>query len=96
MLPLNAKLLSSQPTACSSGRRTQLIEQLSGAGPVDLEQHARAAVMTEDLVLGSAVAAVVGAKAKADQPLSPSALAERLLGDVHERISGKLKTVLYN
>lgn len=77
-------------------KRGQLIQQLSTAGPVELEQHARAAIMTEDLVLGSAVAAVVSAKAKADQPFSPAALADRLLGDVHARIADKLKTVVFN
>ena len=44
----------------------------------------------------SSLAAVVSAKAKADQPFSPAALADRLLGDVHARIADKLKTVIFN
>lgn len=82
--------------ALGDPKRGQLIQQLSTAGPVELEQHARAAVMAEDLVLGSAIAAVVSAKPKADQPFSAAALADRLLGDVHARITDKLKTVIFN
>lgn len=82
--------------ALGDAKRGQLIQQLSTAGPVELEQHARAAIMSEDLVLGSAVAAVVSARAKAEQPFSPAALADRLLGDVHARITNKLKTVVFN
>lgn len=52
--------------------------------------------MGEDLVLGSAVAAVVASNAKADQPFNPIALAERLLGDLHARIAGKLMQVVFN
>ena len=82
--------------ALGESRRGLLIDQLSNAGPVELEQHARVAVMTEDLVLASAVAAVVGAKAKADQPFGPSALVDRLLGEIHDRIATKLRQIVFN
>lgn len=77
-------------------RRTNLMQQIAGAGPVELEVLARQAVMTEDLILGSAVAAVVSGKAKADQPFSPIALAERLVGEMHARVGDKLKQVILN
>jgi hypothetical protein len=82
--------------ALGDPKRTQLIQQLDFAGPMELEQHARAAVMTGDLVLASAVAAVVGSMPKADQPFSAIALAEAVLGDVFTRISQKLTTILLN
>jgi hypothetical protein len=53
-------------------------------------------LMTEDLILGSAVAAVVSGKAKADQPFSPIALAERLVGEMHARVADKLKRIVLN
>jgi hypothetical protein len=82
--------------ALGEARRGNLIQQMSGAGPVELEVLARQAVMTDDLVLGSAIAAVVGARSKADQPFSPVSLAERLLGEVYARIAQKLKTIVFN
>lgn len=74
-------------------RRTHLMQQLEGAGPVELETAARTAIMTGDLVLGAAIATVIDRRPKDRRPFAVQALAERMLGEVWKRMTAKLEGV---
>jgi hypothetical protein len=69
-------------------RRTHLMQQLEGAGPVELETAARTAIMTGDMVLGAAIATVIDRR-----PFAVQAFAERMLGEVWKRMTAKLEGV---
>ncbi|UTV81830.1 hypothetical protein MQE22_04165 [Acidithiobacillus sp. YTS05] len=79
--------------ALGDPKRTQYQLQLEGAGPVELETTARAAIMTNDLVLAAAIVTVVDRRPKERRPFSVAALAERMLGDVWGRMHAKLEGV---
>lgn len=79
--------------ALGEARRTHLMQQLEGAGPVELETAARAAIMTGDMVLGAAIATVIDRRPKDRRPFAVQALAERMLGEVWKRMTAKLEGV---
>ncbi len=74
--------------ALGDPRRTNLIHQLEGAGPVELETAARTAVMSGDMVLASAIITVIDRR-----PFPPADLATRVIGEVWKRVSAKLDGV---
>lgn len=79
--------------ALGDPRRTNLMQQLEGAGPVELETAARTAIMTGDLVLGAAIATVIDRRPKDRRPFAVQPFAERLLGDIWKRMAAKLEGV---
>lgn len=79
--------------ALGEARRTHLMQQLEGAGPVELETAARTAIMTGDMVLGAAIATVIDRRPKDRRPFAVQALAERMLGEVWKRMTAKLEGV---
>lgn len=62
-------------------KRTNLIQQLSGAGPAELKTAATLAVATSDVILGAAVASLLDRTPQKQRLVSPMELAERLVGD---------------
>lgn len=79
--------------ALGEARRTHLMQQLEGAGPVELETAARTAIMTGDLVLGAAIATVIDRRPKDRRPFAVQAFAERVVGEVWKRMTAKLEGV---
>lgn len=79
--------------ALGDPRRTNLIHQLEGAGPVELETAARTAVMSGDMVLASAIITVIDRRPRDRRPFPPADLATRIVGEVWKRISTKLDGV---
>jgi len=62
-------------------RRTDLLKQLSGAGPAELRQMAALAVATKDAVLGAVLQTVNDRLPRRDRPISSAQLAAALVGD---------------
>ena len=62
-------------------RRTDLLKQLSGAGPAELRQMAALAVATKDAVLGAVLQTVNDRLARRDRPISSAQLAAALVGE---------------
>lgn len=79
--------------ALGDPKRTQFQFQLDGAGPMELETAARTAIMTNDLVLGAAITSVIDRRQKDRRPFSVQAFAERMLGELWKRMTGKLEGV---
>lgn len=79
--------------ALGETKRTNYIQQLEGAGPVELETAARLAVMSGDMVLASAIAAVIDRRHKDRRPFTVTAFAERMVGQTWERINRKLEGI---
>lgn len=79
--------------ALGDPKRTQYQIQLEGAGPVELENAARSAIMTGDLVLGAAIVTVIDRRPKDRRPFMVQAFAERVVGEVWKRLNGKLEGV---
>lgn len=79
--------------ALGETRRTHLMHQLEGAGPVELETAARTAIMTGDMVLAAAIATVIDRRPKDRRPFAVQAFSERLLGEVWKRMTAKLEGV---
>ena len=79
--------------ALGDPKRTAYIQQLAGAGPVELETAARQAIMSNDLVLAAAIATVVD-RAPRDQRKSlgwtPADLARRVMGSLFENLKANL------
>lgn len=74
-------------------KRTQFQIQLEGAGPVELENAARTAIMTGDMVLAAAIVTVIDRRPKDRRPFMVQAFAERVVGEVWKRLNGKLEGV---
>ena len=79
--------------ALGDPKRTHFMEQLEGAGPVEMETAARQAIMTGDLVLASAIATVVDRRPKDRRPFTVQAFAERVIGPSWDRVNTKLEGV---
>ena len=79
--------------ALGDPKRTHFMEQLEGAGPVEMETAARQAIMTGDLVLASAIATVVDRRPKDRRPFTVQAFAERVIGPIWDRVNTKLEGV---
>lgn len=79
--------------ALGDPKRTQYMQQLEGAGPVEMETAARQAIMTGDLVLACAIATVVDRRPKDRRPFTVLAFAERVIGPTWERVNAKLEGV---
>jgi len=75
-------------------RKTQLMLQLSEAGPTELEAAARTAIMGGDIVLASAVATVVDRLPRDRRPFSVADFASRVIGLQYEQLSTKLEAVM--
>ena len=76
-------------------RKTQLITQLTGAGPLELEAAARMSIMTSDLVLASAVALVVDRMPRDRRPFTVADFADTVMGGQFADAERKLKAVLF-
>jgi hypothetical protein len=79
--------------ALGDAKRTQYMQQLEGAGPVEMETAARQAIMTGDLVLAAGIASVVDRRPKDRRPFTVQAFAERVIGPLWERVHTKLEGV---
>jgi len=79
--------------ALGENRKSQLIEQLTGAGSIECEAAARMAVLTTDIVLASAVMIVVDRKSRDRRPFPIADLAERMIGSLFKDVDKKLKAV---
>lgn len=62
-------------------RRTDLLRQLTGAGPAELRQMAALAVATKDAVLGAVLQTVNDRLPRRERPISSAELAAALVGD---------------
>lgn len=71
-------------------RHAALVTALEKAGPVELEQRAREALMTGDRVLASAVLAAVDRRPRKDQTFSPADFSAAVLGDEHKAFLAKV------
>lgn len=71
-------------------RRTNIQQQLTGAGPVELTTAARDAVARRDLVAAAAVMTIVDRLPKADRPFSPAELAQAVMGEQHKAARQKI------
>lgn len=76
-------------------RRSLLIEQLKGAGPIELEAAARIAIMSSDLILASAVALVVDRMQRDRRPFTVGGFAQAVMGKQFNDADEKLKGVLF-
>ncbi|WP_017938999.1 hypothetical protein [Zestomonas thermotolerans] len=79
--------------ALGDPKRTQYQIQLEGAGPVELENAARTAIMTGDMVLAAAIVTVIDRRPKDRRPFMVQAFAERVVGEVWKRLNAKLEGV---
>ena len=79
--------------ALGERRKTQLIEQLSEAGPLELETAARMAIMSGDIVLAAAIAVVVDRRPRDRRPFSVADFAKRVIGDQFDQANRKLEGV---
>ena len=62
-------------------RRSDLLAQLSGAGPAELRQMAALAIATKDAVLGAVLQTVNDRLPRRDRPISSAELAAALVGE---------------
>lgn len=81
--------------ALGDTKRTQYMQQLMEAGPVELETAARQAIMMGDMVLAAAVATVVDRRPKDRRPFTVQAFSERVVGDVWKRLNATLQGVQF-
>lgn len=72
---------------------TNYVRALSGAGPVELENRAREAIMTGNRVLASAVLTVVDRMPRKNRPFSTADFAQRLFGQEHSELMRKVTEV---
>lgn len=79
--------------ALGEPRKGQLIEQLTGAGAIEVETAARLAVMGNDIVLAAAVLIVVDRKSRDRRPFALGDFAERMMGPLFKDVDRKLKSV---
>lgn len=76
--------------ALGEARRTNLIQQLEGAGPVELETAAKVAITTNDLPLASAIVTIIDRRSLDSRPFGVAEFAGRIYGEEHKRIAAKL------
>lgn len=67
--------------------RTNYEAQLAGTGPVHMRNMAAIAISRHDLTLGAALMAVVERMPRRDRPFAVAELAQRLVGDRHEKLT---------
>lgn len=79
--------------ALGDPRKGQLIDQLTGAGAIEVETAARMAVLGNDIVLAAAVLVVVDRKSRDRRPFLIAELAERVIGPLFKDVDRKLKAV---
>ena len=80
--------------ALGDNKRTQYQQQLTGAGPVELESAAALAVSSGDVALAAAVMTVIDRMPTKLRPFPVSAFAERMWGEQHRDVTGKLDGVV--
>ncbi len=72
-------------------KHTQYQIQPEGAGPVELENTARSAILIGDLMLGAAIVTVIDHRSKDRRPFMVQAFVERVLGEVWKQLNAKLE-----
>lgn len=77
-----------------TAQRTNYQEQLTGAGPVELQSYAAQAITANDAVLAAAIVTVVDRMPRDRRPFAVSEFAEQMWGDKHRAAMVKLKTVV--
>jgi hypothetical protein len=91
---LNSPITLLMRIAQGDNRKTQLMLQLSEAGPTELEAAARSAIMNGDMVLASAVAVVVDRLPRDRRPFPLADFAARVVGPQYELVSTRLEAVM--
>ncbi len=76
-----------------SPERTAFMQQLSGAGPVELRQMALLAVSTGNKVLGASLVSLIDRLPRKDRPFSAADLADRLVGDETRKVQNAIAAV---
>lgn len=74
-------------------RRARLIAELENEGNAVLENMAYTALTTDDKILASAVASVVGRRKREDRPFTIHEIADAAVGDLYAQLSAKLLEV---
>ncbi len=74
-----------------SSTHANLIASLSGAGPVELEQRAREALMTGNRILASAILTVVDRMPNKDRPFTAAAFADAAVGKEQKELAAKFE-----
>ena len=74
-------------------RRTNLMQQVAGAGPVEVRQLATLAVATKDVVLGAAIQSVNDRLPRRDRPVSSAELAAALVGDETREVQSAIAAI---
>lgn len=80
--------------ALGDTKRTSYQQQLTGAGPVELESAAALAVSSGDVVLAAAVVTVIDRMPVHRRPFPVAAFAERMWGEQFRDVSGRLHGIL--
>lgn len=76
--------------ALGESKRTAYMQQLDGAGPIELETAARTAIATGDIVLAASIATVIDRRPRDRRPFSVYAFAQRVIGPEHARVKALL------
>lgn len=77
-----------------TAQRTNYQQQLTGAGPVELQSYAAQAITANDAVLAAALVTVIDRMPRDRRPFSVSEFAEQMWGEKHRAALVKLKTVI--
>jgi hypothetical protein len=70
-----------------SERRSRIIQQIAGSGPVELASLAEFAAATKDKELAAALCGRVADLPRADRPFSAAELADVMFGELHRELS---------
>ena len=70
-----------------SERRSRIMQQIAGSGPVELASLAEFAAATKDKDLAAALCGRVAGLPRTDRPFSAAELADVMFGDVHRELS---------
>ena len=74
-------------------RRTDLMQQVAGAGPAEVRQLAMLAVATKDVVLGAAIQSVNDRLPRRDRPISSAELAQALVGEETRAVQSAIAAI---
>ena len=69
------------------------MQQVAGAGPVEVRQLATLAVATKDVVLGAAIQSVNDRLPRRDRPVSSDELAAALVGDETREVQSAIAAI---
>ena len=79
--------------ALGDSRRLGIQQTLEQAGPVELENAARLAIMSNDLRMAAAIVTVVDRRGRDRRPFNPMDFAARVVGVEHAEIAAKLTAI---